>query len=93
MNFENHFALGDVNITIPTEMAQKAITVIKGQPDSELLMEMLGLDGAAFSEPKCTKHGVVKSYATSGYYCKACKSSQQKAKRERKNAQSKLKDK
>lgn len=91
-NFENHLALGDASVTVPMELAERAIELIKKQPDAELLIEMLGLDGAGLADPRCMKHNVKKTYATSGYYCKACKSGRDKAARERKKA-SREKDK
>jgi hypothetical protein len=81
--YESRLALGDASVTIPAEMAAKAIRLLNNEPDAEALIEMLGLDGIGIGAPKCVKHGVDKVYATSGYYCKVCKSRQEKARRER----------
>lgn len=83
-HYEDQIALGDSSVTISKDVAEKAFALLKKQSDADLLIEMLGLDGADGTEPKCSKHGVKKTYTISGYYCKACKSAQDKAARERK---------
>lgn len=85
-SFENHLSLGDATVTIPIEHANKVIAMLNRQPDAELLIEMLGLDGAAPSAPMCRKHNVEKVMSTSGYYCRPCKTGKEKARREQSKA-------